>query len=119
MQKKVTDLSLISELTDNDPELMKKYIFIFLKNSPKAVHDLQQKIKEEDWVLVKQSAHAFKSQLSYMGMGNERKILDDIEEICAGKSDFPKIASLFSLVVISLEKAYQELNEFLSEAHNS
>jgi HPt (histidine-containing phosphotransfer) domain-containing protein len=110
MMENVTNLQKIRELTGNNETLMRKYVNIFLSNSPQVMTELKEKIEGHELGAAKVLAHSLIPQVLYMGMEKEKQKLKEIEDLCLRDDALSEIKALYSEIELGLQAAYRELN---------
>ena len=76
----VTDLRYLEEFCEGDKLRMKKYINIFLESSPMLIEKLNAALKENDFELIADQIHSFKTKWIMMGMMETKDLAHEIEQ---------------------------------------
>ncbi|MBP8848935.1 MAG: Hpt domain-containing protein [Breznakibacter sp.] len=66
----IIDLSYLNEISDNNSEIKRALIDIFLSQIPEFESDFQRAFAEKNWKFLAQVAHKAKSSVLSMGMNN-------------------------------------------------
>ena len=109
----IVDLTSLETLSGNDSGLMKMHINTFLQFAPDQVEMLKVKLKDEDWVEVRNVAHKLKPKLAYMGIKSLTPIIATIELYAEEEKRLDEIPELVSKVVSTCDLAFEELNHFV------
>lgn len=112
---KITDLNCLISLADGNKGFVTEMIRTFIAENPKEVNDLEKGISEENFDLIRSSAHRMKSTIPFVGIdmiiGPE---ISKIEKLAKEYSDLQKIETLFVKVKDICTKAALELSEELN-----
>jgi HPt (histidine-containing phosphotransfer) domain-containing protein len=73
------DMSMLKELAEDDPVVIKPLIELFLTNVPESIEKLNLFYEMRDWANVYTTAHYIKSTLSVIKIGKVCEALVDIE----------------------------------------
>lgn len=76
----VTNLSYLKDLTNNNPQLWKKYVRLFVENMPDEMDALNDLLAQQNWAVLRKRVHALKPQLLYMGMKNVKQMVEELEK---------------------------------------
>lgn len=110
---KVTDPRFLISFAGNNKEKQKKYIQIFLDNSPKLLAQLQSGLEQKDYELIKIAAHSLKTQLNYMGVKEELSHVFELEQMASHPHKHSEISELIFNLNKVCEKAFAELQELI------
>jgi signal transduction histidine kinase/DNA-binding response OmpR family regulator len=111
--ERLTNLSFLRQLADNNENFFKDFITLFLQNAPQTISDLSTSLENKDWKGVRQAAHKIKPTLSYLGMKEEHLAAVRIEESAKNLQDLEEIPALTRKIKDSCNKAYAELEQEL------
>ena len=64
---RLTNLTFLKQLADNNEVFFRDFISLFLQNAPQTISDLATSVEKKDWSAVRQAAHKIKPTLSYLG----------------------------------------------------
>ncbi len=98
--EKLCDLSFLRETFDNDNQIIKSVLEIFIKETPEDYQKLKLAINQQNKNKIKETAHKLKSSFKTIGLKNEVIILEKIEYNSKQEIEF-----------IIFHKLYQELNQ--------
>jgi len=103
------NLSLIKENINNDDSLISEMIKVFISIVPETLSNFEKYINEENWQGLKNTAHKYYSQVSYMGIVSIKDDLKMIEIISAGEKDIKKVKDILPYIIKISNNAVQEL----------
>lgn len=112
--KKITDFRFLISFAGNDLNKQKKYILIFLDNTPKLVNQLHLGLQNKDYAQIKNAAHTLKSQLKYMGIQEEISHAAEIEQLAKLEGDLNTLTNLIHILDEICKTSYEELNQHLA-----
>ncbi len=107
-EKKLYDLTGISEIVGGDPNEINELNKMFLAEAPKSLSELNEFAENENWQKVSAMAHKLKSSIR---LWNIEEIIDDIVGIELKAKD----NSTYSEIPAHLEKVNLILNKALSQ----
>ncbi len=114
-ETKYVDDSFLRSFTGGEPEKMKKYIHLFLDNAPKMLERLAAAVEEKQYGEIKIAAHSLKSQLKYLGVGEEHSGVYALEQMGAHNIGFELIILAFEKLKHVLEASFLEANEMIEK----
>lgn len=114
-QLKVTNPRFLISFAGNDINKQKKYIQIFLQNSPKLLEQLKSGIENKDFEMIKIAAHSLKTQLNYMGVKEEYSHVFELEQMASHPHKAPEIELLIKNLQIICTQAFKELEEMIQD----
>lgn len=94
MDEQLINLSFLQSLTQGDAVKIKKYISMFIGNTPGAIQQMRMLHAEGNWDKLRTVAHSLKPQLSYMGIESVREVVLRIEEYAGDHKKPDAIAQL-------------------------
>ena len=103
------NLDLVYEICDNDPSLITKLAFTFLKTSTNNILKLNEFFISEDYIQLKNIAHACKSTLSVFKCSSLYDLMMNIEMLAKQKANLSHLKELVSIATIK----YQSMIELL------
>ena len=103
------DLSYLRESTDNNTELMKQIIEVFLKQTPAAIERLEAALQNEDWNDLRKTSHKMKPTFEYVGIKHLRSLVSEIQITAENQVDLDKLPELIRNLRNLCEKASLEL----------
>ena len=111
LKNKHIDLTYLKQLSNGSNEFIGQMISIFMVQTPEALDQLDNYLKEKNWKLLKGVAHKMKPSFSFMGIKELESIIAMIEEHAANENQLDqlpelifKIRSVCSLALLELEK---------------
>jgi signal transduction histidine kinase/DNA-binding NarL/FixJ family response regulator len=110
---KVTDMNFLQSFTKGDWAKQNKYINMFLENAPKLLGQLHTGLANNDFEMIKISAHSLKPQLSYMGVTEEVSNVFMLEQSAGEKAHQNLIPELVEHVEQVCNKAFEELKNYM------
>ena len=108
----ITDLSYLKELTGNSDEKMKKYVGIYLQQTPRNLEELEQAIDREDVKTVSRVVHTMKPHLAYMGMDATSELVLKIEGELKESSDLDSSRPYLDKLNEDCRKSVEELRRY-------
>ncbi|PKV52181.1 PAS domain S-box-containing protein [Aquimarina sp. MAR_2010_214] len=113
--KKLCDLSFLKNTFDNDTEIIKGVLQMFIDETPKDYQKLRQAIEEKNWGVTQETAHKLKSSFKTIGLKNETDILQKIEYSSKEKLDFNLLKEHFMVLNQSYSKIIKEINNYIQD----
>jgi CheY-like chemotaxis protein/HPt (histidine-containing phosphotransfer) domain-containing protein len=98
------NLSFLEEVSEGNHEFVKQMVEYFITNTPSFLVEFRKSTENTDWNMIKQHAHKFSTQLSYMGIS---AIIKDVEiiEKCAREE---KNINLIQILAVKVENVCNE-----------
>lgn len=109
-KKNTVDLTYITELSRGNKAFIKEIISIFLAENPGEIDILEKAVADNDFELVKTTAHKLKSTIPFLGL--DKVVGQDVfemEDLAAQRSNMPRIKEHLLKVKQACDKAYEEL----------
>ena len=107
---KVVDLTYLTAISKGNKAFINEMIGIFLTENPKEICGLENAIKTQDFIEIKEEAHKMKSTIPFVGIDKLiEKDLVEIERLALEKSGLEKIEKLFVNIKNICRKAEEEL----------
>lgn len=113
MTGRTTDLTYLKSISDNDQQFIREMIDTFLETTPVLLSQMRSLAHKKQWAELGKTAHQMKPSLQFMGMEPTRLIIREIEEICAGKPEYPEVIKLVEKTESACKKACVELKNLL------
>ena len=114
-QKKVCDLTSLSEMMLGKKHLILEIIDSFLKQAPEELLNIELAVQNGDFPKIKNSAHTMKSSVLIMGISSLGPVLSEIESLGGLATGITKIEELNSRLKLICKSAIEELeNERVS-----
>lgn len=111
--ERITSIDTLLLFCEDDMERVKKYISLYLEETPKNILSIKKSLKEGDFKNLKLVAHTLKTHLKYMGMKTATKVAADFEKICDGSQDTEILNRLFQEIEKMCNVSYSELKEYI------
>ena len=108
-QKSLTDLDYLEQLSEGDDDFSISMLSYFLDNTPVVMQEMKQFYEANDWKALRNVAHKFKPQLTFMGIKSIFQEVETIEQSAAKVKETEKIPELIELVNNTCLKAMEEL----------
>lgn len=112
-EQKTIDLRFLISFAGSDVEKQKKYVRIFLENSPKLLNQIETGWQHADYESIKISAHSLKTQLNYMGVKEEKSHIYELEQMASHAHRRDEMESLIKNLKQVCNQAFKELADFL------
>lgn len=103
------NLENLEAITGGNPEKIKKYIDIFLKNIPSDLSQLKMEVSEQDYDNTRKTAHKIKGNLGYMGVSSIQENILYLEKIDLENPDENEIKTHLQVVEKEIILILEEL----------
>jgi len=113
--ERLTNLTFLRQLADNNESFFKEFISLFLQNAPGTIRDLEASFEKKDWNGVRQAAHKIKPTLSYLGMKEIHLAALKTEENARDQKNLDEIPGSIEKIKKACAQAYLELEKELKE----
>jgi PAS domain S-box-containing protein len=107
-EKSAIDLEYLNQLSEGDDDFSISMLSYFLDNTPTVLREMSQFYAEKDWKSLRNVAHKFKPQLTFMGIKSIFHEVETIEQNSASVVNTEEIPSL-------IEKAQRVCNDAMIE----
>jgi len=107
------DLVYLKQVSGNNTEFIMQMIEMFLKNTPVALEEMNEKFKQQNWEELRNIAHKIKSTYTYVGLSDVQKLLAEIEQYSTSKTNLEKLPHLMEEVESKSKEAFKALEEEL------
>ncbi len=97
------NLTVVQEICDNDPTLLKKLATTFIKTSYDNIQKLNEYIINEDPVQLKNTAHACRSSLSIFKCSDLYDLMLNIESITQQKENSSLIKEMIGIGTVKFQ----------------
>lgn len=114
----IVNLTYLSELADGDIEFMEDLITKFIIQSPDCVSRIKQNYELKKYEEVKNIAHKFAPQLTFVGLDNFMSVVNSIENNAGDNSKHKMVKEQIELINLIIEKAVIELNQQIINLKN-
>lgn len=95
-EQRLINLDYLEKFTKGDNEKIRKYISMYLKNTPEVIRDFQNEYNKQNYENLRLKAHSIKPQAKYFGIATLENILIEIETIILNGDNPDKLQSLIS-----------------------
>jgi HPt (histidine-containing phosphotransfer) domain-containing protein len=112
--QKLTDLSYLEKFTNGDKEKIKKYISMYLKNTPDVIRNFQKELDDHNLENLRLKAHSIKPQATYFGIEKLQEVLFKIESIILNSSNLDELQTL----ILSANQLNEEITDELTSILN-
>lgn len=109
--EKIVDLSYLINFTKGDKEKVNKYIGMFRSMAPEMLAAMKGHLAQQQYTELKQTAHALKPQLKYMGIIRSIETIAQIETIAGELKDLHSLNNLVDVLERYIIEALAELND--------
>ncbi len=108
----ITDLTYLTNFCEGDKERIRKYIDMFLKSAPRVIEKIKVSLEDNDFEVVANHVHGFKTKSMMMGMAETKTLAISIEILCRENLDEELIKEEVSKLITNIEKAVNELRNY-------
>ena len=115
----ILDLSYLRGISSGSTEFMIDIIDLFLTQMPDYFEQLDQLIKEENWLKAAEIAHKIKPSLTFMGVQSAMESMAEIEMNARNLENLDKIPASFKILKEMSVDLFVKLAAFKSELENS
>lgn len=115
----ILDLSYLKGISSGSTEFMIDIIDLFLTQMPDYFEQLDQLIKEENWLKAAEIAHKIKPSLTFMGVQSAMESMAEIEMNARNLENLDKIPASFKILKEMSVDLFVKLAAFKSELENS
>ncbi len=109
--KRITDLTYLRKMSNNDESFVIEMINSFISKTPEIIDHMKASSKKKDWAEVGSLAHKLKPNLAFMGIDSLKKLIQKIETDGKEQANTKMLPKLVSELEKSVNDAIQELNE--------
>ncbi|TVQ14982.1 MAG: response regulator [Bacteroidetes bacterium] len=109
------DLDYLEQLSEGDDDFTISMLSYFLENTPGVINELKQFHKDKDWKSLRNVAHKFKPQLTFMGIKSVFNEVETIEQNAANEVKTDDIPALIKTVEEICSKAMEEIRSELEK----
>jgi CheY-like chemotaxis protein len=109
------DLTYLEQLSEGDDDFTISMLSYFIDNTPGVITDMKEHHKQSEWKSLRNVAHKFKPQLTFMGI---KTIFDDVENIetyAKKVENTDRIPELINRVEHICNKAMEEIKNELEK----
>jgi PAS domain S-box-containing protein len=113
--KTLVDFEYLNQLSEGDDDFSISMLSYFLDNTPTVIREMFQFYTEKDWKSLRNIAHKFKPQLTFMGIKSIFNEVETIEQSAAGEKNLEEIPALVEKVQKVCEEAMVEIRVELEQ----
>jgi HPt (histidine-containing phosphotransfer) domain-containing protein len=106
----ITDLSYLSGMSSENPDIIKEMITIFIEQSKEYIVDFQKLLDEKNYILLGKLAHKAKSSVAIMGMNDLAADLKSLELLTKDNADVESYPGYVEKFISQTKTAIEELN---------
>ncbi len=106
------DLEYLNQLSEGDDDFSISMLSYFLDNTPSVISEMKQFYEEKDWKNLRNVAHKFKPQLTFMGI---KSIFNEVETIEQNAASVANLTDIPSLIDKSEKVCLQAMTEIKHE----
>ncbi len=110
---KLTDLSYLQSVSNNDKQFIQEMITTFLESMPKSIVEIVRCVEVKDWESLAKAIHKIKPSLTMMGMQALKSSAIELEQMCKSEILVKAIPSEIELFTKQLQDALKELESSL------
>jgi PAS domain S-box-containing protein len=103
------DLDYLEQLSEGDDDFSISMLSYFLDNTPIVMQEMRDFFEAKDWKALRNVAHKFKPQLTFMGIKSVFQDVENIEQLSANVTQTDRIPVLIDKVDSVCKKAIEEL----------
>lgn len=112
----VTDLAYLRDISDGNKEFIDEMVNLFVDQSGGHIASLREGLAAFDYVTIAAAAHKLKPVLGYVGIDLEKSGIKQIETVSKSHGDFEMIEKLINELEVLINRANQELKQYLAES---
>lgn len=106
------DLEYLNQLSEGDDDFTISMLSYFLDNTPTVFREMKQFYDEKDWKNLRNVAHKFKPQLTFMGI---KSIFNEVETIEQAAASVTNTGNIPGLIEISEKVSIAAMDEIKHE----
>lgn len=108
----LVNLSLLTAPSGSNTQFIQEMINLFIIQSPKAIHELQQAVAHNDIPSIRKIAHTIKASVAFFGLDKHiGTALKQLEKLTPEELDLVKQAQLFHKIKTTCDQAVSELSQ--------
>jgi PAS domain S-box-containing protein len=108
-KKSLVDFEYLNQLSEGDDDFSISMLSYFLDNTPTVIREMMQFYQEKDWKNLRNVAHKFKPQLTFMGIKSIFNEVETIEQNAAAVKNLEEIPDLIDKAQKVCEEAMIEI----------
>lgn len=109
----IVNTQAIIDFTKGKPDRIQKMVTMFLNDTPTEIAKMKRQFLEGEAQLLRTLAHSFKPKFTYLGMPQLSELAKTIEHRANDGLLDEETSMLIEELAIEVEKAYEELSNFL------
>ncbi len=117
MDKKLYDLTGLSNLYDNDQDSIKASVKSFTELMPETLRLLRQNFESQQWKQFSDAAHKLKTPVRLMRVADLGDVLQQLEDFTKHGTTNDKVEPLLEKVETTLKRALEQMAEDLKSGH--
>jgi HPt (histidine-containing phosphotransfer) domain-containing protein len=110
----VTDLTYLKKVSNGDNDFIKEMIVVYLRETPEALNNLENYLKNKDWKKFKEIIHKMKPSFSFFGLKKLYTTIDSMEEYSDKEIHLDLLPEMIAKVKLTCTKAMAELKDIIS-----
>jgi HPt (histidine-containing phosphotransfer) domain-containing protein len=103
------DKGSLAQYLGNDESMIRRFISLFLTESPNIVNQIDEGIQNNNYPVVANGAHTLKGQLKYFGLPEQVALLQQIEDNAEKGTEGPKIGEQWHVFSQDFSEIYQQI----------
>lgn len=111
-QEKITNLSYLISVCDNDRVFIQDMIDTFISTTPPTINEMQKWVNKAEWHKVAGLAHKLKPTITFMGLESLKPVIKHIEEFARENYQTDQIPQLVNVLSEKCRIAFKELQEY-------
>ncbi len=109
VENKLTDMTFLKEISENNEQFFREFIQMFLTNTPKSIEEMKVALENSDWEKLRQASHKIKPSFNYVGLKELSQNAGKIEEYSRSGKNLEQIPTLLNNIIITSQLAFTEL----------
>ena len=93
-KESLIDLEYLEQLSEGDDDFTISMLSYFIDNTPGVIEDMKKFYQEKEWDSLRNAAHKFKPQLTFMGIKSVFQDVENIEQFAAHRKNTDNIPQL-------------------------
>ncbi|TVQ89565.1 MAG: PAS domain-containing hybrid sensor histidine kinase/response regulator [Bacteroidetes bacterium] len=93
-KESLIDLEYLEQLSEGDDDFTISMLSYFIDNTPGVIEEMKKFYKEKEWDSLRNAAHKFKPQLTFMGIKSVFQDVENIEQFAAQRRNTDNIPQL-------------------------
>ncbi len=108
-EESLIDLDYLEQLSEGDDDFTISMLSYFIDNTPSVIQEMKDYYKENNWKALRNVAHKFKPQLTFMGIKSIFNDVENIEQNASHVKNTDKIPDLIEKTEMVAMKALKEI----------